>query len=255
MVKFIFDTGNLVKHNYLSFQIDAAIAIYTMCKLMVDSVPFQDKNPIVCNMADELFSLFQTDCDYSINIRDFELDLISNEVEVTFDDIIEALERRSGITDYLYHYIDCELKDNDAKNKIKIFENINKMQNEFNQLDYTFSAFGGGIKYMNIKSKINTIIDDDRKLKAYATVSLDNQFVINGVKVLENKNGGVFVSMPQIKNLEGKYQDICYPKNSDLRNSIAESVIGEYNAELQLRNENIQSDEIEEQNDSFEPSM
>lgn len=254
MVKFVFDTGNLVKHNYLSFQIDAATAIYTMCKLLVDSVPFQDKSPIVCNMVDELFSLFQTDCEYSIDIKDFKLNLISNEIEVTFNDVIEALERRSGITDYLHHYIDCEISDDDKK-KIKILENINKMQNEFNQLDYTFSAFDGGIKYMNIKSKINTIIDGDRKLKAYATVTLDNQFVINGVKVLENKNGSIFVSMPQIKNSEGKYQDICYPKNSDLRNSIAESVIGEYNAKLQLKNENIQSDEIEEQNDSFEPTM
>ena len=254
MVKFVFDTGNLVKHNNLSFQIDAATAIYTMCKLLVDSVPFQDKSPIVCNMVDELFSLFQTDCEYSIDIKNFKLNLISNEIEVTFNDVIEALERRSGITDYLYHYIDCEISDDDKK-KIKIFENINKIQNEFNQIDYTFSAFDGGIKYMNIKSKINTIIDGDRKLKAYATVTLDNQFVINGVKVLENKNGSIFVSMPQIKNSEGNYQDICYPKNSDLRNSIAESVIGEYNAKLQLKNENIQSDEIEEQNDSFEPTM
>ncbi len=255
MVKFIFDTGNLVKHNYLSFQTDAATAIYTMCKLIVDSVPFQDKNPIVCNMVDELFSLFQTDCDYSIDIRDFELNLISNEVEVAFDDVIKSLERRSGISDYLYHYIDCEINDNDAKKKIKIFENIRKMQDEFNQIDYTFSAYNGGIQYMNIKSKINTIIDDDRKIKAYATVTLDNQFVINGVKVLENKNGGVFVSMPQIKNAEGKYQDICYPKNSDLRNLISESVIGEYTAELQLKNESTQSDKIEEQSGSFEPSM
>lgn len=254
MVKFVFDTGNLVKHNNLSFQIDAATAIYTMFKLMVESVPFQDKSSIVCNIVDELFSLFQTDCEYSIDIKNFKLNLISNEIEVTFNDVIEALERRSGITDYLYHYIDCEISDDDKK-KIKIFENINKMQNEFNQIDYTFSAFDGGIKYMNIKSKINTIIDGDRKLKAYATVTLDNQFVINGVKVLENKNGSIFVSMPQIKNSEGKYQDICYPKNSDLRNSIAESVIGEYNAKLQLKNENIQSDEIEEQNDSFEPTM
>lgn len=254
MVKFVFDTGNLVKHNNLSFQIDAATAIYTMCKLMVESIPFQDKYSIVCNIVDELFSLFQTDCEYSIDIKDFKLNLISNEIEVTFNDVIEALVRRSGITDYLYHYIDCEISDDDKK-KIKIFENINKMQNEFNQIDYTFSAFDGGIKYMNIKSKINTIIDGDRKLKAYATVTLDNQFVINGVKVLENKNGSVFVSMPQIKNLEGKYQDICYPKNSDLRNSIAESVIGEYNAKLQLKNENMHSDEIEEQNDSFEPTM
>lgn len=254
MVKFVFDIGNLVKHNNLSFQIDAATAIYTMFKLMVESVPFQDKSSIVCNIVDELFSLFQTDCEYSIDIKNFKLNLISNEIEVTFNDVIEALERRSGITDYLYHYIDCEISDDDKK-KIKIFENINKMQNEFNQIDYTFSSFDGGIKYMNIKSKINTIIDGDRKLKAYATVTLDNQFVINGVKVLENKNGSIFVSMPQIKNSEGKYQDICYPKNSDLRNSIAESVIGEYNAKLQLKNENIQSDEIEEQNDSFEPTM
>lgn len=255
MTKFIFETGNLVKHNYLSFQIDAATAIYTMCKLMVDSTLFQEKNSVVCNMTDELFSLFQTDCNYIIDIDEFKLDLISNDVEVTFDAIFEALERRSGIAEYLRQDKNYEIGDHDTIKKLNMFRRIRQIWEEFNQCDYIFSSYNGGIKFMNIKSKINTIIDDERRVKAYATVILDNQFVINGIKILESKNGGIFVSMPQIKNSKGNYQDICYPNNSELRNAINESVMEEYSNELQLKNEGSQSGDIEEQTDSFEQSM
>lgn len=254
MTSFIFESGNLVKHNSLSFHTEASTAVYTMCRLIIDSVYFQDKNELLCNITDELFKLFQTDCDYNIDINDFELDLINNDVKVTFDSVIDALERRSGIANYLYQYNDYDI-DYESMKKVKIFKKIEEMKEEFNELDYIFSSFNGGMQLMNIKSKINTIIDDERRLKAYATVTLDNQFVIKGIKVIETKNNGLLVAMPQIKNSQGKYQDICYPNNSEFRNAISESVIGEYIAELEIRNEQNQSDEIEESSDSFEQSM
>lgn len=254
MIKLIFESGNLVKHSYMTFQIEASTAIYTMCKLMVDSVPFQEKNPAFCQIVDEMFSLFQTDCDYNIDIQDFKFDIVSNDIEVEFDSVIEALERRSGISKYIYLDYECDELTQDAIKKIQIFKNIRKIAKGFNQYDYTLSSFNGGIQFMNIKSKINTIINNEGKLKAYSTVTLDNQFVINGVKVLENKNGGVFVSMPQIKNSKGKYQDICYPNNSDLRSAISESVINEYTLALEMQSEE-QLDNIAEVDNTFEQSM
>jgi stage V sporulation protein G len=222
---------------------------------MINSTLFQDRNAITCKMVDELFNLLKTDCDYNIDINDFQLNIINNNVEATFDALIEALERRSGISSLLYQNYNEEIIDHDTTDKINIFKKIKNMQEEFNQMDYVFSSCDGGIKFMNIKTKINTIFDDKRKIKAYATVTLDNQFTIHGVKVLKNKNGNVFVTMPQVKNSQGNYQDVCHPNNSDLRNAISESVIGEYTAELKIRNENEQSDEIEESSNDFEQSM
>lgn len=254
MIKFIFDSGNIVKHNYMFFQIEASTAIYNMCKLIVNSVPFQEKNPAFCQMVDEMFSLFQTNCNYNIDIQDFRFNIITNDIEVKFNDIMEALERRSGLSKYLYSEFECDSLNQDTVRKIQIFKNIRKIAEGFNHYDYTLSSFDGGIQFMNIKSKINKVINDESKLKAYATVTLDNQFVINGVKVIENKNGDIFVSMPQSKDSNGKYHDMCYPNNSDLRNAINESVVGEYTLALEMQNSENPND-VEEIDDTFEQSM
>jgi len=65
------------------------------------------------------------------------------------------------------------------------------------------------------------------KTSAIATVALDDTLVIRSIKVISGKKGP-FVSMPQYKTKEGKYQDIVFPTTSELRKSISEAVLAEY---------------------------
>ncbi len=64
-------------------------------------------------------------------------------------------------------------------------------------------------------------------VKAYASVSLDGEFVVKGLKVLENENG-LWVSMPSRKAKDGSFQDIFHPTSKEAREKIVNAVLEAY---------------------------
>ena len=77
---------------------------------------------------------------------------------------------------------------------------------------------------------------EEEKLKAYATITFDDCFVIRDLKVI-NGNTGLFVAMPSKKRKDGTFKDTAHPLNNDTRRMIEERVLDEYRRELdRLRN-------------------
>ncbi len=70
-------------------------------------------------------------------------------------------------------------------------------------------------------------MEDTGNLKAYATVTLDEAFVIHGLKVLEGENG-LWVSMPASKNKKGEYKDVFHPITKESREILVSAVIKAY---------------------------
>ncbi len=70
-------------------------------------------------------------------------------------------------------------------------------------------------------------VTTDGKLKAYVTVTFDNEFVVHNVKVIEGKNGA-FIAMPSRKTKSGEYKDVAHPINSDFRGALQERILEEY---------------------------
>ncbi len=70
-------------------------------------------------------------------------------------------------------------------------------------------------------------VTTDGKLKAYVTVTFDNEFVVHNVKVIEGKNGA-FIAMPSRKTKSGEYKDVAHPINSDFRGQLQEKILEEY---------------------------
>src|SRR3990167_3350623 len=66
------------------------------------------------------------------------------------------------------------------------------------------------------------------RLKAYATIVFENCFIVRDLKVIEG-NKGLFVSMPSRRRKDGTFRDIVHPLNSEMRSTIEESVIKEFN--------------------------
>ncbi len=64
-------------------------------------------------------------------------------------------------------------------------------------------------------------------VKAYASVSLDGEFVVKGLKVLESENG-LWVSMPSRKAKDGSFQDIFHPTSKEAREKIVNAVLEAY---------------------------
>ena len=56
-------------------------------------------------------------------------------------------------------------------------------------------------------------IDKEGKMKAIVSVTMDNEFVIHDIKVIEGEKG-LFIAMPSRKAADGEYRDIAHPINS-----------------------------------------
>ena len=66
------------------------------------------------------------------------------------------------------------------------------------------------------------------KVRAFASVVFDDCFIVNDLRVIEGREGQVFVTMPGRKTRNGQMRDIAHPLNSDTRQLIEEKVLAEY---------------------------
>ena len=81
---------------------------------------------------------------------------------------------------------------------------------------------------MNITEvRVRLVKKDDGKLKAVASVTIDNCFVVHDVKILEG-NEDYFIAMPSKKTPEGEYKDIVHPLNTETREMIKKAVLEEF---------------------------
>lgn len=80
---------------------------------------------------------------------------------------------------------------------------------------------------MNITDVRVRKISQEGKMKAIVSITIDNEFVVHDIKVIEGENG-LFIAMPSRKTTDGEYRDIAHPINTVTRNRIQEIIIEEY---------------------------
>jgi stage V sporulation protein G len=81
-------------------------------------------------------------------------------------------------------------------------------------------------------TEVRISLRDDAKLKAFASITLANCFVIRGLKIIEGKSG-TFIAMPSRKRKDGEYQDIAHPINNEARATMEGAVLKAYREELE----------------------
>ncbi len=81
-------------------------------------------------------------------------------------------------------------------------------------------------------SEIRITLRDDNKLKGFASITLDNAFVVRGLKIIEGASG-LFIAMPSRKRRDGTFQDIAHPINMGTREWMENQVIAAYRQEIQ----------------------
>lgn len=70
-------------------------------------------------------------------------------------------------------------------------------------------------------------VSDDGKMRAVASVTFDNEFVVHDIKVIDGQNG-LFVAMPSRKMGDGDFRDIAHPLVSEVRNKIRDAIFEAY---------------------------
>lgn len=79
--------------------------------------------------------------------------------------------------------------------------------------------------------RVRLVNKDDSKLKAVASITIDDCFVIHDVKIIDG-NDGFFIAMPSRKTADGEFKDVAHPIKSETRNEIIESVLEAYKNEV-----------------------
>ena len=65
------------------------------------------------------------------------------------------------------------------------------------------------------------------KLKAVVSITMDEEFVVHDIKVIEGEKG-LFIAMPSKRALDGEYRDIAHPINSGTRDRIQKIILDKY---------------------------
>jgi len=75
-------------------------------------------------------------------------------------------------------------------------------------------------------------VEKEGKMKAVVSITIDEEFVIHDIKVIEGEKG-LFIAMPSRKAADGEYRDIAHPINSGTRERIQQIILNRYDELIQ----------------------
>ena len=80
---------------------------------------------------------------------------------------------------------------------------------------------------MNITDVRVRKIDKEGEMRAVVSVTIDDEFVVHDIKVIEGEKG-LFIAMPSRKSADGEYRDIAHPINTATRDRLQAIVLEAY---------------------------
>ncbi len=83
---------------------------------------------------------------------------------------------------------------------------------------------------MNITDVRVRIVEKEGKMRAVASITLDNEFVVHDIKVIEGDNG-LFIAMPSRRSADGQFRDVAHPINTETRTSLQQLILDKYEQE------------------------
>lgn len=70
-------------------------------------------------------------------------------------------------------------------------------------------------------------VDKEGKMKAVVSITIDNEFVVHDIKIIEGEKG-LFIAMPSRKATDGEYRDIAHPISSSTREMLQNLILSKY---------------------------
>ena len=71
------------------------------------------------------------------------------------------------------------------------------------------------------------------KVKAMAEVEIGHGLLIKGLKIVEGRNGGIFVGYPSRRGKDGVYHEIVQPVSRDAEVAIRQAVVDAYKKSIE----------------------
>lgn len=89
---------------------------------------------------------------------------------------------------------------------------------------------------MNITDVRIRKIAKEGKMKAVVSITIDDEFVVHDIKVIDGENG-LFIAMPSRKSMDGEHRDIAHPINTATRERIQTLILDKYQESLEEESE------------------
>lgn len=80
---------------------------------------------------------------------------------------------------------------------------------------------------MNITDVRVRKISKEGKMKAVVSVTIDDEFVVHDIKVIEGDKG-LFIAMPSRRSSDGEYRDVAHPINTLTRERLQAVILEAY---------------------------
>ena len=95
--------------------------------------------------------------------------------------------------------------------------------------------------------RVRLVKKEEGKLKAVASITIDDCFVVHDVKVLEGTED-YFIAMPSKKTPDGEYKDVVHPINTETRELLKDVVLAEFKKvkEAEEKINSVKEEEAEE---------
>ena len=68
---------------------------------------------------------------------------------------------------------------------------------------------------------------EDSRMKAIASVLLDDEFAVHDIRIIEGTKG-LFIAMPSRKTSTGGYKDIAHPISQEVRTMFEKEILDAY---------------------------
>jgi len=98
----------------------------------------------------------------------------------------------------------------------------------------------GGEILMEITDVRLRRVNTEGRMRAIASITIDNEFVVHDIRVIDGNNG-MFVAMPSKRTPDGEFRDIAHPISSSTREKIQQAVLSEYEAMSETSEEELQN--------------
>lgn len=95
---------------------------------------------------------------------------------------------------------------------------------------------------MNITDVRVRKVAKERKMKAVVSITIDDEFVVHDIKVIEGEKG-LFIAMPSRKATDGEYRDIAHPINSLTRDKIQKIILSKFDEVMEAE---AQAEDVQE---------
>lgn len=76
--------------------------------------------------------------------------------------------------------------------------------------------------------RVHKVEREGSNLKGFASVTLDNCFVVNNIRIIEGTEG-MRIGMPRRKVADEHWEDVAHPINSETRAYFQEEILKKYN--------------------------